>query len=480
MEAGRGQDSRVGLHTEIVVGAVLKHVVEVLALVGVSDLLPLARGEGDGGVHHGVQRIHKGHLKKHRPEEVRPQVHGGRDQQPAAAGAPGRQAARRRHAEVHERLRGLHKVGEAVLHRQVAALLVPLAAELPASTHMRHRVDHPAVQQAQAVPVEVWVLTGPVGAVAREQHREGPARKALGVDVLAVDQGNGHRPGRGLDALRTVQIGVEVRHLLLPHKSVLPAVHMVLVGQAWDGEGFVVVPQDFGLKDGVFIEVRGEGRTRRRGAAGREHAAAVRRGVGEGQRVERRFARPTVALDEDPALPMLAALQHQEALEAAVALELRALPRDPDVLPGGGGRVRQVRKGHAAELRVLHPVLVCQDVEPAPAVVHAILVLEDAPRHTPEARLGACEVQQLRLGGLAGSGGEDQEASAAGLLYGQGEALVPLLQHQAILRPLGILAELVPEDLPLAELVVQLHVVEAVARGPPVHRAVRAFQLERQ
>mmetsp|Transcript_52357 Transcript_52357/g.152182 ORF Transcript_52357/g.152182 Transcript_52357/m.152182 type:complete len:274 (-) Transcript_52357:208-1029(-) len=236
IERTSGQGSWVRFHAYVVVRAVLQLVVKVLSLIWVPNLLPLARGQRDRGVAHGVQGVHKGHLQQHGPEEVGPEVRGGGYQQAAAAGTPRGQEPRLRDVQLHQRLRGFNKVQKAVLHRKVPAFLVPGAAELAAAADVRQCIDHAPVQQAQAVPVEVRVRAGAVGAVAGEEHREGAAREALRMDVSPVYQRDWNGSSRSLNSFGSVQAGIEVGNRLLPHQPVLLRPHVVSVGHSRQGE----------------------------------------------------------------------------------------------------------------------------------------------------------------------------------------------------------------------------------------------------
>mmetsp|Transcript_46530 Transcript_46530/g.120408 ORF Transcript_46530/g.120408 Transcript_46530/m.120408 type:complete len:269 (+) Transcript_46530:1125-1931(+) len=205
----------------------------------------------------------------------------------------------------------------------------------------------------------------------------------------------------------------------------------------------------------------------------------MRRGVWEHDGVVGWAIHLAVAVHIDAALASLPALEHEEVSEAVVTLELRTCFWRPDVFPRRLRHVGQRGHGHAAELVLLCPVLVREQVEPITAMIHTVKVPGVARAHPSQACTGAGQVQELYLRGLSRGGHEQQVAQAGRLTHGNAELLVRFFQDRLIHRPLRVLPEDMPLHAVLPELAVQVHIVEAVPLGSPVDRPICPRQGQR-
>ena len=146
-----GQPAR-GIPTtalDVIHGAVLHHVPEVLLLVGVAPLDPLPGRQGYGGIGHGAHHVDEGHAQDRAPEQFRGLVDRRADQEP-----PGGPPLAREHVgrcpPLRQVPRHVHEVVERVLLAQVlpaVRLLVPVPSHLAPAPDVRDHVYHPPVEE---------------------------------------------------------------------------------------------------------------------------------------------------------------------------------------------------------------------------------------------------------------------------------------------------------------------------------------------
>mmetsp|Transcript_18933 Transcript_18933/g.54839 ORF Transcript_18933/g.54839 Transcript_18933/m.54839 type:complete len:251 (+) Transcript_18933:1450-2202(+) len=111
-------------------------------------------------------------------------------------------------------------------------------------------------------------------------------------------------------------------------------------------------------------------------------------------------------------------------------------------------------------------------------MVHAIAVAALTARHSSQAGLRNRQVEQVRLAGLRGRRGYDEETVARRLANADGILLVVLLVNDSVLRAMRLGAKEVALNLVCAELRVHADVVNPVSGRAPVGAAVCVLQLD--
>mmetsp|Transcript_11419 Transcript_11419/g.30824 ORF Transcript_11419/g.30824 Transcript_11419/m.30824 type:complete len:455 (-) Transcript_11419:114-1478(-) len=430
------EDAGVLLGPDLVDGAVGEHVVKVLWLVGVAPLLPLPRGEGDGGVAHGHHEVHERHPRQGGPEEV------GRLVDHVAHEEAARRAPLAAHARglgppgLDQGVSHVHKVVEGVALREVlAAFLIPLPPPvLRPAAHVRDGVHHAAVHEWQRARGEGGLDAHAVGAVAVQVKRGGRCRRVIHPRthihlILPPKERHGHFgpvPCSDVAARGGVERGVVVGYGRLLDRGHLARVEVVGHGPA-RGHG-----RGEGEADGLGLHFKVGTKATLVGSLGPLHA------------VHGLHLRALTRHVEDPHLrePSLAALDHEVVLEArGVAhralgimrqngLALRVTQRLP-VLQAGRG------EGRNDHLLIVRTALIGGDEEPVRAVLHGVAKLELARLDELELwrrrsralgrhigfkfkRLATfvCEFQEAHLGRFRRVGAHEEEAAVARLIHG--------------------------------------------------------------
>ena len=345
---GRDQQVGVVLRFDVVVRAVLHHVVEVVLVLGVAPLVKLKRRQRDAFVEHGVDHVDKRHAGDDAVEEAGFEVHDGTHQQSARAAAHGVQVVGAGESGFHHGFAAVNEVGEGVHFVEQLAVLVPVSAHLASATDVSDGVHEAAVEHAQARHREAGVHAVAVAAVGVKE--EGVVAVAL--HAFAVDDAHGHLDAVARfhhHALADVVGGVKraAEHFLLLERGDFSRGEAVFEHAVGGGHRRVAVAQAFGVEVGVGTHVRRVGRIV-------ERDVLVRRAV--------------PALDANVVQALLALLHHEVLVEDVDAFEEHVVAVRQHVGPVAVARGRHRRLD---ELEVLG-VAVGDDVKVVAVVADAV------------------------------------------------------------------------------------------------------------
>ena len=320
---------------------------------------------------------------------------------------------------------------------------MPLLAEVAAAADVADRVDDAAVEEADAIRVELRVRRRAVGAVGRQEHRG----LAVGDEALAVDDRD--RNARAVCGCRVPALGgvaqgiVAAEDLVLLQELALAGRHVEVVDRGRRRERLVVEAQLFRLELEVVRDVGRVDRLREVDAV-----RAARREVSDAQPRQ-----AVLALREDAIVGKdVDVLDHHVAATGEHLLPVR-LPRV------GDGR------GDDPEVPA---VLVRADVEEGASVVHVVLVVLLARGDQAQGRRRLVGREPAPFARGEGGNADEENRLAARAPGEHPEHLVLLLIEEDVGRRVG--AEGVPVEPVRALGRVGDRVEERLVVGRPGHR----------
>ena len=207
VEGGLDEHGGVILAGEVGVGAIGLHVEIVVFLERVAPFLVLADGEGESGVEHGVEDVHKGNVADDDAEEIGAHVGDGAHEEAAGAAAFGGEDFFGSEFFGDEMAGGSDEIGEGVELVVHAAGVVPGLAEFATAADVGDGEDDAAIEKADAVGAKGNGHGEAVAAVAIEEERGA----AIARSAEAIDDGEGNLRAvgsGGVETLAAVEGGV--------------------------------------------------------------------------------------------------------------------------------------------------------------------------------------------------------------------------------------------------------------------------------
>lgn len=250
VQTGCEKHRRIGFRGDVVVGAVTADEFKRgFVGDGIAPLGPLAGGERQLLVEHGVQHINEGHMGDDGSKKLRRLIDHGTHQLATSATAAGGDAPFRGVAALNESACGIDEVIKRVRALHELAIEIPLVAEIIAAADVRDGIGETAIDKGESVRIKIGRRGVAVGSVGVKVQR--PA--AVFLEAFLREDGNGHLHAIARfdhDALGLILAGIVATRDLLDLECLQALLSdVVVVVRGGRDHGLVVDAQ---CGDGVF------------------------------------------------------------------------------------------------------------------------------------------------------------------------------------------------------------------------------------
>ncbi len=189
VQPGSDHQRRIGLCAHLIIRRIAADQLKIRQRSDrIAPFRPFAGRERQAVIEHGVEHVHKRHMRHHGPEQLRRLIHDGAHQFAAGRTAAGRDHPRRGPAGLNQALGGIDEIVERVGALGQFAIEIPAIAQIVAAANLRDGKGDAATQQAQAIGRKARHGRDAISAVAVKVQLAGAVR----LEALFVHDRHGH------------------------------------------------------------------------------------------------------------------------------------------------------------------------------------------------------------------------------------------------------------------------------------------------